>query len=315
MEAVITAVEDAFHAYHQGKTDTPLRVRIQVKEADGNIFYMPSLVRNCESFKALGAKVVSVFNKNIEKDLPTIFATCLLNDADTGEPLALLEGSYLTGMRTGATSAVAGKYLARENTRVLGVIGAGYQAYFQIWAISMVTKLRKVLIYDPILNRSEKLTEKVEKRFTFDTKVEESAQSLVRKSEVLVTATTSTEPVFGGEDLREGTTVIAIGSFTPEAREVDDVTINRSRIYIDSYEGALAEAGDILIPMKEGKLKKEEIAGELGEVVTGNVPGRKSQKEIILFKSVGLAIEDVITAQVAYNKAIDKGIGTKVDIF
>lgn len=312
MEETIEAVEEAFRIYHEGKSVTPLRVPLEVEE--GIVLYMPSFLKSFRGSGALGAKVVSVYAGNPERGLPLIYAAYLLNDPTSGKPLALLEGSYLTGMRTGAASAVAAKYLARSDAEALGIIGAGFQGSFQARAISKMRSLKSIYLYDQVARRSEELAKRLRSELRVDSEVMDSPEQLVKKSDILVTATTSKEPVFPGEYLQEGTTVIAIGAFTPDAREVDDQAIERSMIYVDSYEGALAEAGSILIAMRAGILRKEEIKGELGEVVAGAVPGREAEDEIIFFKSVGLAIEDAAAAKVAYEKAVERGIGTKVEV-
>lgn len=313
MEEMIEGVEGAFRIHHEGKSVIPLRVPLEVEE--GVVLCMPSFLKGFRGSGALGVKVVSVYARNPGRGFPLIYATYLLNDPQIGKPLALMEGAYLTGMRTGAASAVAAKYLAQGDARALGIIGAGFQAFFQAWAISKVRNLKSVHLYDPAAGRVEKLAERLSSELKLDSKVMNSAKQLVRSSDILVTATTSPEPVFSGEYLEKGTTVIAIGAFTPETREVDDQTVAKSIIYVDSYAGVLAEAGDILIPMRAGILKREEIKGDLGEVVTGAVPGRETEEEIILFKSVGLAIEDAAAAKLAYEKAIDQGRGTEVEVF
>ena len=309
MDEVIAAVEDAFRAYRQGEAQAPLRLSLEVE--GGQVLYMPA------SFKgppALGAKVVSVFEENPQRGLPLIYALYLLHDPASGAPLALMEGSYLTGVRTGATSAVAARYLAREDAEYLGIIGAGFQASFQARAISRVRKIKRVYLNDRIRGRAEGLAEKLGTELGIEAKVMDSPEDLAESSDILVTVTTSCEPVFPGRFLRRGSTVIAVGTFTPDAREVDDEAIKRSKIYVDSYEGALAEAGDLLIPMRTGLLKREELKGELGEVVTGEVPSREGEDEIILFKSVGLAIEDAAAAGVAYRRAIELGLGREVEV-
>ena len=315
MEEAIEAVEGAFRLYHEGKSITPLRVPL---EAEGGItLYMPSFLKDFKGSGALGVKVVSVYTGNPKRGLPLIHAAYLLADPATGRPLALLEGAYLTGVRTGAASAVAAKYLVREGSMSLGIIGTGFQAFFQAWAISKVRGLKAVHLYDQVPERAEGLARRLNSELKIASRATDSAEHLVRSSDILVTATTSKEPVFSGDHLQDGTTVIAIGAFTPDAREVDDRTIERAKIYkiyVDSYEGALAEAGDLLIPMEAGILKREDIHGELAELVAGVAPGREAEDEIILFKSVGLAIEDAAVAKVAYERAVERGIGTEVEL-
>jgi alanine dehydrogenase len=315
MEEVIEAVEEAFRSHYRGEAEVPLRLSLPAGE--GLVLYMPAFLRRfrfrnvCTS--VLGAKIVSVFAGNPKRGLPLIYSAYLLHDPASGEPLALMEGAYLTGVRTGAASAVAAKYLAREDAETVGIIGAGFQSFFQAWALSTVLQVKDIHIYSRTTGKAKELAQRVEAELGVASHVAGSAQELVERSDIVVTATPSQEPVLPGEALREGTTVIAIGAFTPDAREVDDRTIQRAAIYVDSYEGALAEAGDLVIPMKTGILKREGIRGELGEVVAGAVPGRQTPDEIILFKSVGLAIEDAAAAQVAYEKAIEREAGLEVE--
>jgi len=314
MGEAIEAVEEAFRLYHEGRTVTPLRVPLET--TGGVILYMPSFLEGFRGPGALGVKVVSVYSGNPGRGLPLIYAAYLLNDPATGEPLALLEGSYLTGVRTGAASALAVRYLSREDSASLGIIGTGFQAFFQVWAISLVRKLERVLLYDQVGAKAEELAGRLSSELGLKAEVEvmASPEPLVRGSDIIVTATTSKTPVFAGEQVPEGTTVIAIGAFTPDAREVDDALIRKAKIYVDSYEGALAEAGDLLIPMEAGILKREEIRGELAELVAGAVPGREAEDEVILFKSVGLAIEDAAVARVAYERALARGLGAEVEL-
>ncbi|MFQ5793959.1 MAG: ornithine cyclodeaminase family protein [Candidatus Bipolaricaulia bacterium] len=312
MEEAVAALEEAFRLYHEGKAAVPLRLPLETPR--GVVLYMPAFLRDFRGAGALGGKVVSVYPGNPQQSLPLIHALVLLNDPATGRPLALMEGAYLTGVRTGAASAVAAKYLARPQVKCLGLIGCGFQAFFQVQALCVVRPIERVVLFNRDPARAWDLKHRLEAELGLSAEVVEEVSALTRQAEVLITATTSKEPVFSGEEVQPGTTAIAIGAFTPDARETDDVLVRRARIYVDAYEGALAEAGDLLIPMERSVLQREGIQGELGELVTGKVPGRQHEDEIVLFKSVGLAIEDAAAAAAAYQNALKQGLGTEVEL-
>jgi alanine dehydrogenase len=311
MEEVIDAVEGAFADYADGKWAIPPRTHFNLP--GGVVLYMPSLLRPGEGAGGiLGAKLVSVFPGNRERGLPLIYGLYLLYDSTTGSPLALLDGIYLTGARTGAASAVATKYLSREDATSLGIIGTGVQAGFQLTAIRAVRAIEVCYLFDTIKQRARGFAEDYSVKLGVSVEVLSSPDDVVAKSDIVVTATTSPIPVFSGSTLREGTHLNVIGAFTPETREVDSEAVKRSVLFVDSYEGALSEAGDLLIPMREGVISRDDIRGELAEVVTGMKPGRMAEEEITLFKSVGFAIEDAVVARLAYERAVERGIGTQI---
>jgi ornithine cyclodeaminase/alanine dehydrogenase len=307
MEEVIEAVEAAFTDYAQGRWVIPSRTHFTLPE--GIMLYMPSFLSpGTEGKGILGAKLVSVFPGNPEKGLPLIYGLYLLYDPSTGRPLALIDGVYLTGIRTGAASAVATKYLSRKDSR------AGVQAGFHLMAILAVRELEVCYLFDWMEDRARRFTEDYSDKLGVNLEVLSSADEVVGKSDVVVTVTTSPTPVFSGSSLREGTHLNVIGAFTPETREVDSETVKKASLFVDSYEGALSEAGDLLIAMKEGVISRQDIRAELSEVVTGIMPGRTTEDEITLFKSVGFAIEDAAVARLAYDRALEKGIGTQMEI-
>jgi ornithine cyclodeaminase/alanine dehydrogenase len=313
MEEVIEAVEEAFVDYARGRWVIPPRTHVNVSE--GIMLYMPSCLSPKEGAKGiLGAKLVSVFPENPTKGLPLIYGLYLLYDPTTGSPLALIDGIYLTGIRTGAASAVATKYLSRTDSKALGIIGTGVQAGFQLMAILTVRAIEVCYLFDEIEDRGRRFAEDYADKLKVDLEVLSSPEEVVGKSDVVVTATTSPKPVFPGSSLREGTHLNIIGAFTPETREVDSETVQKASLFVDSYEGALNEAGDLLIPMQEGVISRNDIRAELSEIVTARKPGRAAEHEVTLFKSVGLAIEDAAVGRLAYEKALERGIGTRVEV-
>lgn len=306
MADVIEAVEKGFREYKTGKCAVPVRMPVKIERAEGIFLFMPAYL---ETGGCFGTKIVSVFPRNIEKKLSTIQAAYLLNDPTTGELLALMDGILLTAMRTGATSALATKYLSRKNSETLGIIGAGAQAPFQAEAISKVRSIHRMLVFDRDRKIAENFSGAISNSLRIPVHVMASPRDVVVESDILVTVTTSTTPVFDGRHLKGGTHINAVGAYTPEMRELDDLTIGKSKIVVDTYEGCMAEAGDLLIPIRTGKLSKENIYADLGEIVLGQKPARTADDEITLFESVGFALEDLVVASLAYGRAREKRAG------
>ncbi|MCD6143797.1 hypothetical protein [Thermococcus sp.] len=311
MRDVIEAVEQAFRELYYKKAKVPLRTIIEIEKHNGFLLYMPSYL---EDSNALAIKVVSLYPENPKKGLPSVLASVLVNDPKTGEPLALMEGTYITAMRTGAASGVATKYLARKDAKIVGIIGAGVQARTQLWAVSEVRDIEKALVYDVNKERAKVFAEEMAKKIGVEINVSLTAQEVAENADVLVVATTAKEPVIKGEWVKEGTHINSIGWVGKDARELDSETVRKSKLVVDSREGVLNESGDILIPIKEGVIDETHIYAELNEIVTGIKKGRENDNEITLFKSVGLAIEDAITAKLAYETALELRIGTKVEL-
>lgn len=309
MEEVLEVLEAGFREVKEGRCVVPVRFHLSVEDNQGQFLFMPALL---PGLKQSGTKIVSVFPQNASMGKPTIYATYLLNDPVTGELLALMEGATLTGIRTGGASGLATRYLAREDSQVLGIIGTGFQSYFQFKAVQAVRPIEEVWAYDLDPRSLERFCMKLAPFVKVHPA--SSPAEAVRRSDILVTATTSKTPVFLGKDLKSGTHINAIGAFRPDMREADEETILKATVVVDTYEGCLSEAGDLLIPMREGKWKKEAIRGDLGDLVTGRKKGRRSPGEITFFKSVGFAMEDAVSAYRAYEKAIREGKGQRVEI-
>ena len=312
MGEVISALEEAFQAYAQGKTVVPVRLPLEVKPYKGISLFMPAFQ---EEPDGLGVKVVSVFPENVKKKLPTIFSYYLFCDPQTGALLGLMDGSILTGLRTGAASGLASRYLARKDSKTLGIFGAGFQAGFQFEAMmAVLPSLEKALVFDFDRGRVSDFIKSLARVGKIEIRQAADPDEVVKESDVIVTATTSQTPAFRGKLLKPGTHINAIGGFTPAMQEVDEETVLRSKVVVDTYEGCLAEAGELLIPMKRGMFSKEQIHSDLGGLASGTKPGRVDPKEITLFKSVGTALEDLAPARLAYQKALKKGMGLSFDL-
>jgi ornithine cyclodeaminase/alanine dehydrogenase len=311
MKDVIEVMEKAFSELAMGTATLPQRATITLSKEAGWMGVMPAYL---EKMGSLSTKIVTVFERNLEKKLPTIMATVVLNSAETGALLAIMEGTFITAMRTGAVCGVATKYLARKDSRIAGIFGAGVQARTQLMAVCAVRNIEKAYVHDMFKDRAGVFATEMSRNLNIPVETREP-EDIVRESDIIVTATTAKTPVFDGNSVKPGTHLNLIGSFKPEVREVDEVVIKRSKIVVDQKSAALEEAGDIIIPLKAGIITEEHIHAELGELVTGVKPGRTSDSEITLFKSVGLGIQDCATAWLAYAKAKEKGIYKEIDMF
>jgi len=310
MADAIGLVERGFVEFGAGGVDMPQRAVIFVPEHDGVAGFMPALVRE---MGALAIKTVTAFKGNPKKGLPTIFGTVTLLDMDTGIPLSIMDGGYLTAVRTGAASGVATKYLAKKDARVATIFGAGVQGRTQLEAICTVRDIEEVRVVDKDPQAAERFVKEMSGHgpMPVTVRVVASPKDALAGADVVATATTSPSPIFDGDDLSPGVHINGVGSHAPKARELDTRTVVRSKIVCDSVAACLVEAGDLLIPIEEGALNKSDIHGGLAEVISGQLPGRQSNEEITLFKSVGLAFQDAATALETYKKAKAMGLGTE----
>jgi len=313
MRDAIKAVEEGFRMMAQGKVIIPQRVPLNVEEYSGVMLYMPAYIRGKD---ALVIKEVSVYPDNVKRGLPTIHGTVLLNDPRSGRLLAIIDGAALTAIRTGAATGVATKYLARSDAATAAIFGAGTQARTQLEALVEVRGVRRAWVFDVLPEAAKRYATSMSRELGTDVVVAKDPREAVSRADIIVTATTSKEPVVKGGWLADGTHINGIGSHYPTTREVDTPAILRARgkIVVDSREACLKEAGDIIIPIKEGAIAEGDIYAEIGEIVNGTKVGRASDKEVTFFKSVGLAVQDAATALAAYSAALKRGVGKEVEI-
>jgi alanine dehydrogenase len=311
MKDCMDVVEKAFAELSNGTAVLPLR--IPITPPDGLSLYMPAYLKE---LGALACKIVAVYKNNPKNfNMPVTVGKVLLQDPRTGDVLCIMDGGYLTAVRTGAASGVATKYLARKaDGQVAGIFGAGVQAKSQLWAVAEARKLSKALVYDISDEAVKSFIAEMSNRLGIEVVKATSVDQLLQQADIICAATSSATPIFDGARVREGCHINGIGSHTPNARELDTAIIKRSFLVADSYEACLKEAGDIMIPISEGAIDKSHMKAELGEIITGRKPARTNDREITLFKSNGLAIQDAATAKVVYDKAMAAGIGTTVNI-
>lgn len=310
MKMCMEAVERAFADLAAGNAIMPQRTPIGVTDKQGLALFMPAYIK---SLGALGAKVVSVYKDNAAKHkLPTVLGMIILLDDETGFPLALMDGGYLTAMRTGAVSGVATQYMARTEGRVGAIFGTGVQAFTQVLAVHEARPLTRLLAYsiDP-KDARKKFADRVTAQTGLKVELADDPAAAVREADIVILATSASSPVVAGDWFKPGTHINGIGSHAPKMRELDTLTVKKSRIICDQTSACKAEAGDFIIPAEAGEWSWDRVAGDLGEVILGKVAGRTSPEEITLFKSVGLAVQDMSAARFVYNEAVKKGIGTE----
>ncbi|HWH78139.1 MAG TPA: ornithine cyclodeaminase family protein [Candidatus Binatus sp.] len=311
IDELITALEQAHIQYSTGKAVMPVRLVVPLPQIDGRITSMPGYLNED---RALGMKVVTYFQNNPQQNLPAILATIMLFSATTGKMIAAMDGGYITAIRTACASAMATKALANPATPVLGILGAGVQARAHIDALARVRQLRRIAIYSPSGSSAASLKQAMETATAVPIEVANSAEDVVRQSDLLVTVTTAPKPIVKAEWLKPGVHVNAVGSHRPDLREIDGATLARAKIVVDARDAVMAECGDILLALKENSITEANIHGEIGEILAGAKPGRTAADEITLYKSVGIAIQDVATANLVYRKALERNIGSHFDI-
>lgn len=310
MVEVIQAMKAAYAALSNGQAELPLRIQLPVPTHEAVTLFMPVFLNDAHG-EALAVKVVSLFPRNISNGLPLIHAVVLVLEADTGKPYALLEGSTLTALRTGAASGAATDLLARPNSQVVAIFGAGVQGRTQLEAVCTVRPIQTGWIFDSDLARAEGFVHEMAGKDPIppDLRIADNPAQAVADADVICTATTSTTPVFSDQDLKPGVHINAVGAYTPYMQEIPPETVKRARLVVDSRSACLSEAGDLIQPIQIGLITKGHIHAELGEIVSEKQPGRTSETQITLFKSVGVAVQDAAAARLALQNAQKLGLG------
>jgi ornithine cyclodeaminase/alanine dehydrogenase-like protein (mu-crystallin family) len=313
MDQTIAAMKSAYAALSSDKAEVPLRAHLRVAPYDGTSLFMPSFVQD-EGGDILALKTVSIFPQNIKKDLPIIHAAVLVLEAQTGRVLALLEGGTLTAIRTGAASGAATDLLARVNSTRVAIFGAGVQGSTQLEAVCSIRKIKTALVYDLDADRANSFVTKLagEKGIPEDLRVAASPREAARQADIICTATTSKTPVYPPEAIQPGTHINGIGSYTLEMRENPPEILQQAAIFVDSIEAVMAEAGEIVTAVNRKLIFPSELT-ELGNVILGHSPGRKTSEQVTFFKSVGVAVQDAMAARLALQNAVKMGLGQSVD--
>ena len=308
MDDLIAAMETALERFSARAARQPLRTVI---DAGGLGFYgvMPAYL---EDPAALGTKLVSVHHGNVARGLPSHLATIVLHDPETGGLQAVMDGRYITEARTAAVSAASAKHLARNNARVLAIFGTGVQARSHVEALTRVRTFDRIRVWGRNPARASALAAEISSRLTARVDAVPSASEAADGADVIALTTASAEPVLQREWVRDGAHICAVGACRPNQRELDTALVKSARVFVDSREGALAEAGDLVIPIAEGAFDASHVAAELGDVFGARAEGRRSDREITIFKSLGMAVEDVAAARLAFERASERGMGRGV---
>jgi ornithine cyclodeaminase len=312
MRDLIDAMETALAKFSAGEVVQPVRSVLQVGPTKAFFGVMPAYQ---PAPAALGAKLVTVFGGNATLGLPTHLATIILLDPETGALAALLDGRFITEARTAAVSAVSVRHMARRETpdgTTLAILGSGVQARSHLEAIALVRRIKEVRVWSPTPANRERFARDMASHASAPVRPVPSARAAVERADVIVLATAASLPVVERPWVADGAHICAVGACRPDVREMDGPLVGTARLIVDSRAGALAEAGDLVLAIREGHCGADHVAGELGEVVAGRVRGRASDNEITIFKSLGMAVEDVAAAELAWRRAAEQGLGRAV---
>jgi ornithine cyclodeaminase len=306
MPDLISAMARALGEFSSGRVAQPVRTVLEVGADRAFFGVMPAALNDPP---VAGAKLVTVFHRNHERGLPSHLATIVLLDHETGALTALIDGRYITEARTGAVSAVSVSHLARPDAGRLAIIGSGVQARSHLEAIRHVRPLTAVRVWSPNADHCARFASEAAARTALPVRACRSVREALDGADLVVLATASRVPVVADEDIAPGAHIAAVGACRPDEREMPTALVARARVFVDSRAAALKEAGDLLQPIAEGAFDAGHVGTELGEVVLGRSPGRTSADEITIFKSLGMAVEDVVAARLALDRATSAGLG------
>jgi alanine dehydrogenase len=311
MTDAIDALDEGFRQLAQGGVTMPQRVATPVAPYEGLHLSMPAFVAGAPGI--LSIKIVTVYPHNPARfGLPMIQGVILLHDAQSGQPLALMDAEHLTATRTGAVSGLATRLLARPEAQTVALFGAGATAGPQLEAVCAVRPIRRAYVVTRSGEKDAEFVQRMTRKLGIEMIATRNAQQAVEAAEIICTATNAATPVIQGAWLQPGTHINAVGAYTANMRELDTATVQRSRVFVDHHPAAQREAGDLLIPIQNGELTYDHVAGSLGELLTGAVEGRRDDQAITLFKSVGLAMQDAVTVAKVYTRAVEQGIGQSI---
>jgi len=311
MADLVAAMEAALARFSAGEVLQPVRTVLTVGPTRAYFGLMPAYVPNPGS---LGAKLVTVFSGNLAKQLPSHLATILLLDPETGSLQALMDGRYITEARTAAVSAVSARFLAKPDASTLAILGTGVQARSHLEAYAEVRGLKDVRVWSPKERSRERFVSDMSGHVAAPIRAMATAEQAVRGADLIVLVTSSATPVIESAWVGPGAHVVSVGACRPDQREMDPALVARARLYVDSRAAALVESGDVVMGISEGRFTVSHVQGELGEVVLGRVQGRTADDQITVFKSLGMAVEDVVAADLVLRRAAETGAGTELTL-
>ena len=310
MKEVIESVETAYSVHADRKVQMPAKKYLFFKKYNGDLRIMPCFIKSLDQ---AGVKCVNVHPNNpLQHDLPTVMGVIELFDPKTGFPISVMDGTWITNMRTGAAAGVGTKYLARKDSTELGIIGAGKQAFTQLMALKEVMNIESAKVFCRTCSSRENFAKLANEKFGLNIKAVATAEEAVKDVDVIVTVTPANKPVLKSEWISEGTHINAMGADAPGKQELESGLLKKSKIFIDCWEQA-RHSGEINVPVAEGLITREDIEAKIGDVIIGKSNGRISDEDITIFDSTGLAVQDVVTASKVFEKALEKGIGNKIN--
>jgi len=310
MKETIAAMRNAFLQLATGEAVVPLRSNIDMPKENAGALFMPAYLPDISK---ISLKTVTINKDNPERGLPMIQAMVMIFDAVTGSPVAVMDGEHLTAMRTGAVSGLATDLLARKDATVVAIIGTGAQGKTQLEAVCEVRDIKKAIVFDLNKERAYAFAEKMSKKLNIEVSSAISPYD-ISMADIICTATSSNRPVFDDANLRTGVHINGVGSYRPDMCEIPAETIVRAKVVIDQSTAALSEAGDLIQPIEKGLINRDHIHAELGEILDGKKAKRENEEEITVFKSVGVAVQDLATAHKVIESARKLGLGTEVSL-
>ena len=311
MKQAIDSMERAFSLLSSGESFVPLRFVSKLPSNEMMMLFKPAYV---EKEKRITVKFLTQRESGFNPEIPIIQGIVLIIDADTGEILSIMDGEYLTALRTGAASGLATRCFARKDANTLALFGCGAQGRTQMEAVACERDIKKVLVFDKNKDRADLFIREIHEKHQIEM-VYTSDTSLLREADIICTSTNSTEPLFKKEVLKKGVHINAIGSFQPHMQELDPWILKDAKVYVDQIESCLKESGDFIKPIAQGIFQKSIIVGEIGDFCLNKIAGRESEDEITIFKSVGIAIQDYTVATDIYNNSLENSFGHDINLF
>jgi len=302
------ALKQGFEMLAAGQWKAPLRTVIEMPKHDGISLFMPAY---CEGLGSAGMKLVTVMSGNPARNLPLIHSDYMYVSAETGQVLSLMDAEVLTGMRTAATSALVTDLIGKSGGRTMAIFGTGIQAWWHVSAFVKLFSMGEVLVFGLTPELAEPFAVRIERELRVPAR--RAVMPELKRAEIICTCTTNTEPLFEYKDLRTNAHIVAMGAYRPNTREIGSDVVSKATVIVDTYEGALNEAGEIVMPLNEGVIRRDHLYAAIHELVTG-AKEAPDENNLTLFKSLGMALEDLVAADLAYKKAKEKGIGTEVKV-
>jgi ornithine cyclodeaminase/alanine dehydrogenase len=311
MPKAIDAMGRAFASLSSGESFVPLRFVSRLPTNEMLMLFKPAFV---EQEQRVSVKILTQRESGNIPGIPTIQGIVLVIDSVSGEILSIIDGEYLTALRTGAASGIATRCFARKDAQIMALFGCGTQGRTQLEAVLCERNIKKVFVFDKFKEAADLFIQEMQEKFQLELIFAEDT-SVLNEADIICTATNSTAPLFKREDVKNGVHINAIGSFQPQMQELAPQLIRDAKVYVDSAEPCMKESGDLIKPINEGIIDEQHIVGEIGDFLLNKINGRETEEEITIFKSVGVAIQDFAVATDIYNYSLQAGFGLDINLF